>query len=160
MKLSTPDLFDEHRDRVQVAASPLHHFGARCLFMGQAVTVSCPLDNSLAVDLLKTDGSGRILVIDGGATRDYAFLGDQMAENAIQHGWEGVIVNGCVRDVEILETLPLGVMALGVTPRSTVKKGKGAARVPVHCFGLQVNPGDWLYADRNGLLLSQEPLLI
>ena len=157
--IPTPDLYDEHRGRVQVANNNLRHFGAKSIFMGQAVTVYCPNDNSLAVELLKTDGAGKILVIDGGATQQVAFLGDQMAEQALNNHWEGVIVNGCVRDVEILETMDLGVMAIGVTPRSTIKKGEGSANIPVTCQGLQVKPGDYLYADRNGLLLSPTPLI-
>lgn len=159
MTFSTPDLFDEYRDSVQAGSNKLTHYGAKRIFMGRAETVYCPKDNSLAVDTLKTDGKGKILVIDGGGNENYAFLGDQMAELAIKNGWEGIIINGCVRDIEILETMNLGVMAIGVIPRSTIKKGQGTANIPVNFQGLQIHPGDYLYADRNGLLLSRTPLL-
>ncbi len=158
MTIPTPDLFDANRENVQVAKNNLRHFGAKRIFSGRAETAYCPNDNSKAVDLLKTDGKGKILVIDGGGTQDFAFLGDQMAENAVKNGWEAVIIDGCVRDIEILETMPLGVMAIGVIPRSTVKKGEGQSGIQINCQGLRVAPGDYLYADTNGLLLSKGPL--
>ena len=159
MSISTPDLFDEHRDAVSVAHQGFRQFGAICQFSGQAVTVSCPMDNSLAVEAIAEPGENKVLVIDAGNNPDYAFLGDIMAEKAIRNHWAGIIVNGCVRDIEILRTMPIGVMALGVIPRSTIKKGVGLKDIPVACHGLTVHPGDFLYADENGLLLSKQALL-
>jgi regulator of ribonuclease activity A len=158
MSISTPDLFDANRDCVCVAHQGFKQFGGMSQFSGQAVTVSCPMDNSLAVEAIKEPGEGKVLVIDAGNNPDYAFLGDIMAEKAIRNHWAGIIINGCVRDIEILRTMPIGVMALGVIPRSTVKKGVGLKDIPVACHGLTVHPGDYLYADENGLLLSKQPL--
>ena len=155
---STPDLFDAHRDKVSVSDSGLSHYGGVHCFAGQAYTVTCPEDNSQAVEVLSEAGAGRVLVIDGFGTRHFAFLGDMMAQNAIDHGWAGVIVNGCVRDIEILANMSLGVMALGVTPRSTVKRGFGHKAQPVSMLSMTIHPGDWIYADSNGVLVSAEAL--
>ena len=136
MTISTPDLFDDNRELVNVAETGFVQFGGVTQFAGQAVTVACPMDNSMAVEAIKDDGAGKILVIDAGQNMNYAFLGDIMANNAIKNGWAGIIVNGCIRDIEILRDMEIGVMALGVIPRSTVKKGRGMRDIPVACHGL------------------------
>ena len=158
MSISTPDLFDAHRDTVSVADQGFSQYGGKRQFSGQAVTVACPMDNSMAVEAIKDDGQGKVLVIDAGNNPHYAFLGDIMADEAIANGWEGIVVNGCVRDIEILRDMPIGVMALGVIPRSTVKQGQGLRDLPVACNGLVVKPGNYIYADENGLLMSEQPI--
>ena len=156
---TTPDLFDDHRNSVQVADSGLRHFGKKTTFSGQAVTVICPDDNSFAADILHENGKGKVLVIDGFASKRFAFIGDIMAERALKNGWEGVIINGCCRDIEILATMDLPVMALGSTPRSTLKRDFGDKNQTVTMLSTTINPNDWLYADINGLIISPNALL-
>lgn len=156
---TTPDLFDDHRKSVQVADSGLRHFGKKTTFSGQAVTVTCPEDNSFAADILHENGKGKILVIDGFASKRFAFIGDIMAERALKNGWEGLVINGCCRDIEILATMDLPVMALGSTPRSTLKRGFGDKSQTVTMLSTTIKPNDWLYADVNGLIISPNALL-
>lgn len=156
---TTPDLFDDFRETVQTAEAGLFSYGQKKKFFGQAVTVTCPEDNSYAVEALKQPGKGKVLVINGFASKKYAFLGDIMADNAIKNGWEGIVINGCCRDVEILKTMDIAVMALGVTPRSTLKKGFGNNDQPVNFLSITISPNDWLYADTNGLIVSKTALL-
>ena len=158
-QFTTPDLYDEHRDHVQVADSGLQHFGNKTIFYGQVVTVTCPDDNSFAADILHENGKGKVLVIDGFASKRFAFIGDIMAERALKNRWEGVIINGCCRDIEILATMDLPVMALGSTPRSTLKRGFGDKNQTVTMLSSTINPNDWLYADVNGLIISPNALL-
>ncbi|WP_158969363.1 putative 4-hydroxy-4-methyl-2-oxoglutarate aldolase [Paraglaciecola sp. L3A3] len=157
-EFTTPDIFDEHRDQVEVAESGLFHYGGNSKFYGQAVTVTCPEDNSKAVELLKTSGKGKVLVINGFASKKFAFIGDIMADNAIKNDWQGIVVNGCVRDIEILKEMPLGVMALGCVPRSTFKRGFGDTDQTVDFLSTRIEPNNWLYADVNGLVVSKIPL--
>ena len=156
---TTPDLFDDHRNSVQVADSGLRHFGKKTTFSGQAVTVTCPEDNSFAADVLHQDGKGKVLVIDGFASKRFAFIGDIMAERALQNGWEGVVITGCCRDIEILATMNLPVMAIGSTPRSTLKRGFGDQDQVINMLGTAIAPNDWLYGDVNGLIISKAPLI-
>ena len=156
---TTPDLFDDHRESVQVADSGLRHFGKKTTFSGQAVTVTCPEDNSFAADILHENGKGKILVIDGFASKRFAFIGDIMAERALKNGWEGVVINGCCRDIEILATMDLPVMALGSTPRSTLKRGFGDINQTVTMLSTTIKPNDRLYADVTGLIISPNALL-
>jgi len=159
LDFTTPDLFDDHRDKVRTAESGLNSYGKKVKFFGQAVTVTCPEDNSFAVEALKQSGKGKVLIIDGFASKQYAFIGDIMATTAINNGWEGVIINGCCRDIEILKTMDIAVMALGVTPRSTFKRGFGDKDQPVNLLGTTISPNDWVYADVNGLIISDSSLL-
>ena len=158
-EFTTPDLFDDFRNTVDIPESGLRQFGGKTKFYGQAVTVTCPDDNSFAVEALKQPGKGKVLVIDGFASKKYAFIGDIMATNAIKNGWEGVIINGCCRDVEILNTMDVAVMALGTTPRSTLKRGFGDKDQTVSILSTEIAPNDWLYADTNGLVISKTALI-
>jgi regulator of ribonuclease activity A len=129
------------------------------VFSGRAVTVKCFEDNSLVKELVQTPGEGRVIVVDGGESRRRALLGDQLAAKAVENGWSGLVIAGVVRDVEILETLPLGVKALGSCPQKTDKRGEGQQDIPVEIGGCVVEPGSYVYADRNGVLVSEAPLL-
>ncbi|MBT8059531.1 MAG: ribonuclease E activity regulator RraA, partial [Gammaproteobacteria bacterium] len=104
------------------------------------------------------EGRGRVLVVDGGGSLRHALLGDLLAANAVENGWQGLLINGCVRDVEILETLDLGVKALNAHPVKTEKRGEGQRDVPVSFAGARIRPGDHLYADANGIVIAPRDL--
>lgn len=159
MTTTTPDLCDAFADDVQVAEPIFHSYGGRDFFGGQIVTVKCYEDNSRVKELVATPGHGKVLVIDGGGSRRRALLGDQLAQQAAANGWEGILINGCLRDVQIIATLDLGVQALASHPMKTEKRGFGDVDVRVAFAGLTFNPGAWLYADANGVIASCGPLL-
>ncbi len=123
------------------------------------VTVKCFEDNSRVKELLATAGEGRVLVVDGGASMRCALLGDMIAESAVQHGWAGVIVYGCVRDVDALATLDLGVQALACIPQKSNRKGAGEVGLTLNFGGLTIASGMYVYADNNGILVSEHKLI-
>lgn len=153
MSWTTPDLCDQHPE-VQVAEPVLRSYGGRIAFAGPAATVKCHEDNSRVRELAATPGEGRVMVVDGGGSLRRALLGDQIAANAVRNGWSGFLVFGCVRDVEALAALPLGVQALASHPMKTEKRGLGEVDVPVAFAGLSIARGDWVYADANGVLVA------
>lgn len=156
---STCDLCDEYADSVQIVAPVLRHFGGRDRFRGVAVTLRCPEDNSLVRVAAAEPGHGRVLVVDGGGSVRRALVGDQLAGKALANGWAGIIVNGAIRDVEALEALPIGVMALAVIPIRGAKSGAGERDV-VAVFGdVTIAPGAHIYADANGVLVAARDLL-
>ncbi len=155
---STPDLSDQAPD-ARALLLPWLDFGARVLFSGPVVTVKCHEDNSLVKELVQGAGEGRVIVVDGGGSLRRALLGDQLAASAADNGWSGLVIAGAVRDVEILETIDLGIKALGACPQKTVKRGEGQRDVPIDVGGTTVHPGHYLYADRNGVLVSEASLL-
>lgn len=159
MKISTPDLCDEHGDEVQVAAPVFRHYGAVRQFGGAIATVKCFEDNSKVGEMLKADGKGRVLLIDGGGSPRRSLLGDKLAAQAVENNWAGIVVYGYIRDVEDIEDMAVGVMAMGTIPRKTCKRGEGRVNIALDVAGLKAKPGDYLYADSNGIILSEKPLL-
>ncbi|AKK68230.1 MULTISPECIES: ribonuclease E activity regulator RraA [Xanthomonas translucens group] len=158
MTWTTPDLCDAHPE-VQVAEPLFRSYGGHAAFCGAIVTVSCFEDNARVRELAATPGAGRVIVVDGQGSLRRSLLGDQIAENAVRNGWAGLLLHGCVRDVEALAALPLGVQALAACPRKTERRGLGEVDVPLRFAGVAFLPGHWLYADRNGVLVAAQALL-
>ncbi len=155
-----PDLCDAHGELVSVLDPIFSGFGGIEAFGGPAVTIKCFEDNSLVAEQVTRPGSGRVLVVDGGGSLRCALLGDNLAQQAADNGWAGVLVYGCVRDVEILAGIELGVQALAPHPRRSVKRGVGELDVPVTFAGVTIRPGDHVYADANGVIVSPEALAL
>ncbi|MES9969984.1 MAG: ribonuclease E activity regulator RraA [Candidatus Thiodiazotropha sp.] len=152
----TADLYDLHEERLQVCNPGFRHYGGNRAFHGQIVTLKCFEDNSLVRELLDQAGQGRVLVIDGGGSLRCAMLGDILAQKAVDSGWAGVLVNGCIRDAAEIGEMSLGVMALATNPRKSVKKGEGEMDVEVNFSGVTFRPGEWLYADEDGIVLHAQ----
>lgn len=158
MTYTTPDICDEHLDRLQVLEPRFTEFGGKEKFSGEIVTIKCFEDNSLVKQALGSAGHGKVLVVDGGGSLRCALLGDLLAAMAVQNGWQGVLVNGCVRDVEILQNMDLGVRALNCYPLKSQKRNEGQLNVLVRFAGVSFEPGQHLYADKNGIVLASENL--
>ncbi len=158
MLFTTADLCDQHGDAVRVAESAFRDFGLRKAFFGPVTTVLAPGDNSLVAAALDETGASRVLVIDGGAASDCALLGDRLAFLAYQHNWSGVVVNGSVRDFGELQSIDIGIKALGTYPRRSAKMGQGQRDIPVTFAGVLFRPGDWVYADQDGLIVADAKL--
>jgi regulator of ribonuclease activity A len=155
---STPDLCDQYPELVQAVEPMFSNFGGRESFGGQVVTVKCFEDNSRVKELVSTPGEGRVMVVDAGGSMRRACLGDMLAEKASANGWSGIIIYGCVRDVDEIMATDIGVQALGVHPIKTDKKGIGEIDITVTFGGVTFNSGDYVYADNNGIIVSPEKL--
>ncbi|GIT62372.1 MAG: hypothetical protein Ct9H300mP20_21990 [Gammaproteobacteria bacterium] len=98
------------------------------------------------------------MIVDAGGINTVALLGDLIAEAGVKNNWSGIVINGYIRDVDIIRTLDLGVQALGTYPKKSEKRGLGDLGVEVTFGGLTFKPGQYVYADNNGLLLSKKEL--
>lgn len=156
---SLPDLCDAHPDVVRVAEPVFRGFGGRRAFGGPVRTIKCFEDNSLVADRVREPGDGCVLVVDGGGSRRCALVGDNLAGLAAEHGWAGLLVYGCVRDVNELEAIDVGIQALGSHPLRSIKRGEGQRDVAVTFAGLTFMPDQFLYCDDNGVVLSPVNLL-
>ena len=154
MAIVLPDLCDAHGDVVRVAQPMFAFYGARRSYGGPIATIKCFEDNSLVAERLAQPGEGRVLVVDGGGSMRCALLGDSLASQASLNGWQGVIVFGCVRDVDELARIELGVHALAAHPMRSVKRGVGQQDVVVAFAGVDFVPGHHAYADANGILVA------
>ncbi len=155
---STPDLSDD-APAARAIELPFINFGGARVFSGQVVTVKCHEDNSLVKELVGEPGEGRVIVVDGGGSRRRALLGDMLAEKAAANGWSGLVINGVIRDVDEIGETNLGVQALGTVPVKTEKLGVGQRDIPLSFGGVDIRPGDYVYADNNGVLVSASPLI-
>jgi regulator of ribonuclease activity A len=157
-EISTPDLTDDHPAALAVELQ-FTNFGALSRFGGPAVTIKCHEDNSLVKQCVGEAGEGRVVVVDGGGSLRRALLGDMLAEQAASNGWAGLVINGAIRDVDEIGATRIGVQALGKCPHKTEKLGVGQRDVPVSFGGVCIEPGDWVYADNNGVIVSKKRLL-
>jgi regulator of ribonuclease activity A len=156
---STADLCDAHPQAVQVLVAPWRDYGGRHAFAGAISTVRAFEDNSRVREAVHEAGHGRVLLVDGGGSLQRALLGDLLAAKAVENRWAGVVVLGAIRDSAAIASLDLGVKALGTVPRKTERRGLGERDVVLDVGGVAVRPGQWLYADRDGVLVSDLALL-
>ena len=154
MSFSTPDLSDENPD-AQALAPILQNLGGKKVFWGKIETLKCPDDNSYVKELLNSEGDGKVLVVDADGISTVALLGDMIAEAGVRNNWSGIVINGYVRDIDILSKLDIGVQALGTMPVRSEKKNQGQVGIDISFGGLTFSSGDYVYADNNGLLLSK-----
>ena len=157
-EISTPDLTDE-APTARAIELQFGNYGAIKKFGGPAVTIKCHEDNSLVKACVGEPGEGRVIVVDGGGSLRRALLGDMLAEQAAGNGWAGLVINGAIRDVDEIGATALGVQALGTTPLKTEKLGMGQRDITVTFGGVSIAPGEYVYADNNGVIVSDRSLL-
>ena len=157
MIFTTADLIDAHQE-LQSCDLQFRSFGNSRHFSGAISTVRCRHDNALVKRVLSLPGAGRILVIDGDGSLHCALVGDVIAGMAAANGWAGIVVRGAIRDSAAMATLDLGIKALGTNPRKSAKAGEGEIGVPVEFGGVIFTPGDYLYADEDGIVVSPRAL--
>lgn len=155
---ATTDLCDDHPNDVRVIEENFISLGKRKAFHGQAFIVKTFEDNTKVRGNLETPGNGRVMVVDGGGSRRCALFGGKLAVLAAENGWAGVIINGCARDADEIDAEDTGVKALQLHPKKSNKDDGGVLDVPVRFGGQTINPGDWVYADRDGVVISSKPV--
>ena len=158
MTFATADLYDKYEEKLQIAAPLFNDYGGNLKFCGPASTVKVFEDNSLVRAALEEPGDGRVLVIDGGASLKCALLGDMLAELCKENDWAGIIVYGCIRDSALISNIAIGVKALNTSPRKSVKKGIGERDVSISFADVIISPGDYIYADKDGFVVSEDDL--
>ncbi|GIZ53977.1 ribonuclease E activity regulator RraA [Noviherbaspirillum aridicola] len=163
MSFATCDICDANEDKL--AAGTLHVlpplfqiYGKRVSFSGPAKTLKVFEDNVLVRSTLETPGNGQVLVVDGGGSLRCALVGGNLGVLAEKNGWAGIVVNGCIRDSEEINACDIGVRALATHPQRSVRKGAGDADLRVTIAGVAIRPGDWIYADADGVLVAAEKL--
>ena len=160
MQHATADLCDEHIDKLQVAEPIFMDLGGVSCFEGQIQTLKVFEDNTLVRAALEKDGSGKVLVIDGGGSLRCALVGDNLAALAIQNNWRGIVVYGCIRDSRQIAEMEVGVKALNTNPTKSVKRNEGQENIDVRFAGVDFRPGHYLYADEDGIVVSELQLIL
>ena len=159
MEIQTADLCDAHEGQLRIVSPMFRSFGGHAAFGGPIATLKVFEDNSLVRAALESPGNGQVLVVDGGASMRCALVGDELALLGVKNGWAGVIVYGCIRDSKAIGTMPIGVFALGTHPLKSIKKGAGDRDTNVTFGGVTFEPGHYIYADEDGVVVSGTRLL-
>lgn len=154
--IATADLMDDYPD-LQVVSPIFRSFGKRDGFYGKIKTISCFEDNTKVRERLENeDGKGCVLVVDGSSSLRCALLGDNLVTLAINNNWEGIIINGCIRDSKIINTMDMGVKALATNPRKSLKQNKGILDIEVSFGNVKFIPNEYVYCDSDGIVVSDE----
>ncbi len=158
--IPTTDLSDQFEAVLRYPDPDFYDYGGRCSFCGPVRTLAVFDDNSLVRDALAGPGAGHILVVAGGGSKNCALVGGNLASLAEENGWAGIVVDGYIRDRDELAQANVGIRARGAHPRRSDKRGTGLADISVRFAGITIDPGDWIYADRDGMLVSRRPLTL
>lgn len=160
MQHATADLCDEHIEKLQVVEPVFRDFGAISTFEGEIHTLKVFEDNTLVRSVLEQDGMGKVLVVDGGGSLRCALVGDNLAALAIKNNWRGIVVYGCIRDARPIGEMKVGVKALNTNPTKSIKRNEGQQNIPVRFAGVDFKPGQYLYADQDGIVVSEFQLIL
>lgn len=158
MEYNTSELCDIYTDLIDVLEPVFSNYGGRSSFGGKVVTIKCFEDNGLITEVVSTDGTGKVLVIDGGGSTRRALIDINIAEQAAKNNWEGIICYGSVRDVDALEDIDIGIQGLLSIPVGASASNIGESDLAINFAGVTFLPDDHIYADNTGVILSPEPL--
>lgn len=159
MEYNTSELCDIYADTVDVVDPMFASFGGKSSFGGAIVTIKCFESNGLINQTIQENGEGKVLLIDGGGSMRKALVDEAIASTALDNNWEGIVVYGCIRDVDALEDLEIGIQAMGAIPvGADFEDENGEINIPVNFAGVTFLPEDHLYADTTGIILSPDPL--
>ncbi|WP_299523768.1 ribonuclease E activity regulator RraA [Winogradskyella sp.] len=159
MKIATADIWDDYMADVKLLNVELKNYGKKTAFYGEIVTLKLYEDNSILRKTLEEKGVGKVLVVDGGGSKRCALLGDNIATLAIENGWAGIIIYGCIRDSKVIKTLDIGVKAIGTCPVKSAKRNVGLKGETLLIQGTEIVHGGYIYSDEDGVLLSRKKLL-
>ena len=158
IKFKTADLCDQYNDDLIIIDQKFKSYGGKTSFCGEISTIKCLNDNSKVREVLNTNGCNKVLVVDGNASTDCALLGDMLTKAAFVNNWSGIIVNGCIRDSDIIANIGIGVFALSTIPIKSIKKGIGDVDIDINFMDITFKPGHYLYADLDGIIVSKKEL--
>lgn len=153
----TADIYDEYHEHLQVCELQFRSFGQIELFCGPCATVETFENHGPVLEALEKDGSGQILIVDGGGSLRVGVMGDRLAAVGMKNGWVGVVIVGAIRDSRGIDELSIGVKALGATARRNWSVGNGRHGVPLQFGSVTVEAGWWAYADRDCVLFARGP---
>ena len=152
---TVPDICDIYED-IQIGDVFLNSYGGIDKFCGEIQTAKCEHSNSAVKELVEEDGNGKVLFINHTGSELCSMVGDQIAQKAFDNGWNGIITNGYIRDIELIKDISIGVYARNSYPKKTNKSiGIGEINVPIKINNLFINPGEWIYVDSNGWVISK-----
>jgi RraA family protein len=148
-----PAALADANKQIRVVSSDLRPLQSGLQLLGRAYTVRCDGDFLEVIAALAEAAAGDVLVVDAQSSR-LAMVGELFSLEAARRGLGGIVVDGAVRDVSVIRTLTMPVYARTITPVSGGVGALGARQVPVICGGVEVNPGDIVFGDDDGIIVA------
>jgi len=159
MNFTTADLCDQYKDKLQVLQILLQSYGGVKSFSGEIVTIKLDNNNHDLVKMLRDEqGDGKVAVVDVNQAF-YAVVGDNLMGFAHKNGWAGIVINGFVRDTKITQTISVGLMAIGTSPRKSFENNSSQRDIELNFGGVSFKNGDYIYADEDGVIVSDNILI-
>ena len=153
MNFSTADMCDEYKDDIQVVDPIFNSYGKRDRFLGKVVTIKLDEDNRGLIELLKENGKGKVAVVDVD-TKFCAVVGENLMLLAQKNGWEGIIINGYVRDTNITKDIDVGLLAIGTCPKRSSKISQAKRGDILEFAGVRFKEGNEVFVDHDGVILK------
>ena len=159
MGFFTADLCDNFSDKTEILGPDFKSFGGNRKFKGEVITVKLDKNNKdLAAFLKNNNGLGKVVIVD--VNMEYfAVVGDNLMKFANDNKFEGIIVNGYVRDTVTTKEFDIGLVAKGTCPRKYIPVQEAQINVPITIDDVEINPGDFVYVDPDGIVISKEKLV-
>ena len=147
-------IISDNMERLFAMESKIRPFHPKPIMVGHALTIHCPPgDNLVLQKAIEMAEPGDVLVFNAGGDTTQAPVGEIVVSNCIRRGVAGLVIDGAVRDSDILPTLAIPVFAKGVTHRGCYKDGPGEINVTIACGGVVVRPGDLVVGDSDGIVI-------
>ena len=158
-QFTVPDICDAYESNISIGNVFLKSYGGLEKFYGEIVTAECEHSNNVVKEIVQKDGSNKVLVINHTGKDLCSMVGDQIAQTAYENDWNGIFVNGYIRDIEIIKNINIGVCAKNSYPKKTNKSvGIGKSNIAFKFGDTEINPGSWIYIDSNGWVISKKEL--
>jgi regulator of ribonuclease activity A len=160
MNLTTAYLCDMYssKENFQIAEPLLQSYGGNPAFSGAITTLRCFEDNAILKKVLAEKVENRVLIVDGGGSHRCALLDSHLATIAYENGWQGLVIYGCIRDTALLNQIPIGIRALHTHPLGCHEKDIGDRDVLITFAGINFRKDHFLYADMDGIIVSETKL--
>ena len=155
---NTADICDENDD-IQIAEPIFKSYGGNKKFYGKIRTVTAIEDNSFVKNLIEEKVDGDVMVIDGKGSTKCALLGDNLAMKAFENGWQGFVINGCIRDSDIINKISIGIKAINTVPIKSIKKNVGDYSKNLNFANVDFKEGEYVYSDSDGVIILKKPFV-
>lgn len=153
MEVFTADICDEHSDKVNVLDPGFQNYGGAGRCQGEIVTIKLDKNNTDLIALLRDeDGTGKVVIVDVDQAY-FAVVGENLMKFAHQNNYAGIVINGYIRDTFQIKDIPVALYALGTCSRKSIPVTQGERDIPLSFGGVEFKPGDYLYADTDGVIV-------
>lgn len=159
MGFFTADLCDEYPELTDVLGPNFKSYGGNKKFSGKVVTIKLDKNNKVLAEYLKNNNGSNIIVVVDVEEKYFAVVGDNLMKFASDNKFEGIIVNGYVRDTVTTKEFDVGLYAKGTCPRKYIPVQEAQTGVDLLVDDVSIQNGDYIYVDQDGIVVTKEKIV-